>query len=190
MSELHRREFLSGIARNALNSVDKILDTIDAEDSECWEHEDRRRIFDAVLETVGFEELNSIVFAKLKDWIISEVAKEVKAFGDDASTEWINLKFSLATLYHSQGRHDEAELNNLANMTSQVPIDFPKVGMKLFQGLQDFYDRCGGKEKLEGLTTTDVCDYFVKPRTDDVEENILPGVGNENSRNSDSGMLL
>jgi hypothetical protein len=44
--------------------------------------------------------------------------------------------------------------------------DFPKAGVKLFEGIQDFYDRCGGKEVLEGLTTTDVSNIFVKPQTE------------------------
>jgi len=170
MSEHHRREFLSDIASNALNAVDKFLAIADAESSESWEHEHRRRIFDVVLETVGLEELNSIVFTKLKDWIVTEVAKEVEAFGDDDSTECCSLKFSLATLYDSQGRHEEAEQVSLqpincAGMTSQA-LDFPKLGVKLYQGIHDFYDRCGSKEDLEGLTTTQVCDLFIKPQTE------------------------
>jgi len=84
------------------------------------------------------------VFAKLKIGI-SEVAKEVAALGGDESTECI-MKFSLTTLNDSEGRPDEA------GRVLLKPSDFPKV--KLFQGLQDFYDRCDSKEDLEGLTTT------------------------------------
>jgi len=40
------------------------------------------------------------------------------------------------------------------------------IGLKLFQGIEDFYDRCGCKEDLEGLTTSEVCDLFVKPQTE------------------------
>ena len=47
-----------------------------------------------------------------------------------------------------------------------VQNDFPKSGVKLFEGIEDFYDRCGGKEHLVGLTTKEVCDIFVKPQTD------------------------
>jgi hypothetical protein len=53
---------------------------------------------------------------------------------------------------------------------------FSRVGLKLFQGIQDFYDRCGSKDVLEGLTTAQVCDFFVKPIT-------------ENCQNSFCGML-
>ena len=43
--------------------------------------------------------------------------------------------------------------------------EFPKVGVKLFQGIQDFYDRCGGKQVLKDLTTTQASDIFVKALT-------------------------
>jgi hypothetical protein len=47
--------------------------------------------------------------------------------------------------------------------------DFPKVGVKLFQFIQDFYDRCGGEDNLKGLTTAEVCDIFIKPQTKDYQ---------------------
>jgi hypothetical protein len=32
--------------------------------------------------------------------------------------------------------------------------------------IQDFYELCGGRDKLEGITTRQVCRKFVKPRTE------------------------
>ena len=41
---------------------------------------------------------------------------------------------------------------------------FPKFGVKL-SFIDDFIEDCGGLEALEGVTTTDLCEYFVKPAT-------------------------
>jgi tetratricopeptide (TPR) repeat protein len=45
-----------------------------------------------------------------------------------------------------------------------VSLGFPKHGVRL-SFLNAFYEHCGGKEKLLGLTTTDVCEKIVKPLT-------------------------
>ena len=44
-------------------------------------------------------------------------------------------------------------------------LPFPKDGVRL-SFIQEFFNFCGGREKLEGLTTTDVCNEFVKPATE------------------------
>ena len=41
---------------------------------------------------------------------------------------------------------------------------FPKEGVRLSH-LDEFIRACGGKSELEGLTTTDVCEKFIKPWT-------------------------
>ena len=110
MSEGHRREFFSDIYSNAKMAVDKMLAIVDAEKSECGNPEDRRRIFEVVRDTVGFSKLNSIVFAELRDWMIAETVKEVAYLSvNEESIECIDMNFSLADFYESQGRYDEAE---------------------------------------------------------------------------------
>lgn len=47
----------------------------------------------------------------------------------------------------------------------QDNLPFPKLGVKL-SFIGNFYDICGGKTNLDGLTTTDVCNNFIKPLTD------------------------
>ncbi|KAJ3030004.1 Kinesin light chain 3 [Rhizophlyctis rosea] len=42
--------------------------------------------------------------------------------------------------------------------------DLPLLGVQL-SFLDTFIDECGGRQKLEGLTTGQICDSFVKPRT-------------------------
>ena len=48
--------------------------------------------------------------------------------------------------------------------SSTAPLPFPKDGVKL-SFVNEFYGFCGGREKLEGLSTTDVCEKFIKPAT-------------------------
>jgi len=46
----------------------------------------------------------------------------------------------------------------------EEPLKFPKDGVRL-SFVKEFFDFCGGRDKLEGLTTTNVNDQFVKPAT-------------------------
>lgn len=48
-------------------------------------------------------------------------------------------------------------------------IPFPKNGIKLSYLLNEFVKECGGRDALQGKTTTDICDEFVKPLTKDYE---------------------
>ncbi|GFH59439.1 hypothetical protein CTEN210_15915 [Chaetoceros tenuissimus] len=59
----------------------------------------------------------------------------------------------------------DANISRAAHET----IPFPKNGIKLSYLLNEFIDECGGREALEGLTTTDVCNQFVMPATKDYE---------------------
>ena len=43
-------------------------------------------------------------------------------------------------------------------------LPFPKDGIRL-SSIKDFYDACGGKDKLLGLSTTDVNEKYQKPIT-------------------------
>ena len=41
---------------------------------------------------------------------------------------------------------------------------FPKDGVKL-SFIEEFFTVCGGRDKLEGLTTTEVCEQHIKRLT-------------------------
>jgi hypothetical protein len=65
-----------------------------------------------------------------------------------------------------------------ANTSSAIPLtdasdkspalNFPKDGVRLSY-INEFYDACGGKEKLAGLTTTQVNELFQKTMTASVQ---------------------
>jgi tetratricopeptide (TPR) repeat protein len=61
-----------------------------------------------------------------------------------------------APIQLSQSGSDE-ELENISS-------SFPKHGVKL-RHYDEFIQLCGGRNRLKGLTTTDVCDQFIKPMT-------------------------
>jgi hypothetical protein len=42
---------------------------------------------------------------------------------------------------------------------------FPTLGITL-TGILEFVEQCGGRERLEGLTTTQVCHNIMKPMTE------------------------
>ncbi|GFH55521.1 TPR-like protein [Chaetoceros tenuissimus] len=64
---------------------------------------------------------------------------------------------------------EAAASSNDTSKAAHETIPFPKNGIKLSYLLNDFVVECGGREALEGLTTTEVCDNFVKPATKDYE---------------------
>lgn len=55
---------------------------------------------------------------------------------------------------------------NIKNGQVEAPPErpFPKLGITL-KGIYDFIDRCGGREVLSYLSTSQVCEKFVKPMT-------------------------
>ena len=59
-------------------------------------------------------------------------------------------------------------LQGLVNLVMKKPaassLPFPKDGIRL-SSMKDFYAACGGKDKLLGLTTTDVNEKYQKPIT-------------------------
>eukprot|EP01041_Mallomonas_annulata_P013717 gene13717-29173_t len=48
--------------------------------------------------------------------------------------------------------------------TTDRQIPFPKIGVRL-SVFRYFIKECGGKSELIGLSTTEVCDRFLKPLT-------------------------
>ena len=61
--------------------------------------------------------------------------------------------------------HDDDDNNNNNQITiAASSLPFPKDGIRL-SSISVFYNACGGRDKLIGLTTTEVNDKFLKPIT-------------------------
>ena len=59
---------------------------------------------------------------------------------------------------------DNTNINVSITTTIASSLPFPKDGIRL-SSIKDFYDACGGKDNLKGLTTTDVNEKYQKPLT-------------------------
>jgi tetratricopeptide (TPR) repeat protein len=46
---------------------------------------------------------------------------------------------------------------------------FPKAGVQLSYIVDEFYEECGGREALKCLTTEQVCEQFIKPKTQELQ---------------------
>lgn len=71
MSNTHRSEFLEDVSSRAIDSINQMLATINAEKSQCYKEEDKERIFTIVRQEVGFHRVNSLIFEGMRDWMIS-----------------------------------------------------------------------------------------------------------------------
>jgi hypothetical protein len=45
----------------------------------------------------------------------------------------------------------------------------PKAGVQLSYKVDEFYDECGGREALKDLTTKQVCEQFIKSKTQELQ---------------------
>ena len=108
MSPAEREDFKEAIKNDATGSIDTMLATIDVRRSECWNPDDKIRIFDAVERTEGgVEGINSLVFERLRVWVIDTAEESLKNCSDDLDRA--KCEQSLGLLHMHQGRDDLAE---------------------------------------------------------------------------------
>eukprot|EP01041_Mallomonas_annulata_P005449 gene5449-10948_t len=58
---------------------------------------------------------------------------------------------------------DHISKHNEPTLQKTMP-SFPKVGVRL-NALDEFIELCGGRDALQGFTTTEICNNFIKPLT-------------------------
>jgi tetratricopeptide (TPR) repeat protein len=101
-----RMHFIDDILEDGVGSIGRMLSQIDVKNSECFKPEDRTRIFEAIENSIGFSELNQMVFERLRDWVI--VAMREETTNDKNSTD-VRYLDALARIYQDQGNYAEAE---------------------------------------------------------------------------------
>lgn len=112
MSRAEQQKFFADIQVDH-NCVREMLAKIDVERSECYMPSDRSRIFAVVKESVGFGKLNSIVFDRMRKWIVDVIEAEVRHNKDLSDRERLELKRTLADQYLNFGNYDRAEELNV-----------------------------------------------------------------------------
>ena len=119
--------FLEDIRADTEGSINKMLAAIDAERSECFKQDDRDRIFHVVKTEVGFAGVNSMVFERMRDWVIDATREVMEEAAGDA-LEQLYLKRALAELYRQQGAYQQAEqlhLEVLERFKEQLGANHP-----------------------------------------------------------------
>ena len=103
-----KRRFLTGIERDH-NQYYSMLGRVNTEASSCSRVEDRDSIHESIKHSVGFSNLNRMLFKVLEGWMEEQLrgqATAVSAAGDEEmAMAW---KATLANVLALQGRNDEA----------------------------------------------------------------------------------
>jgi tetratricopeptide (TPR) repeat protein len=101
-----RQHFIDDVLAAPARSINRMLSQINVKNSECFKPEDRERIFQAIKSSVGFSELNRMVFERLRDWVIVAMREETAKGENSTDARYLN---ALAGLYEGQGKYVEAE---------------------------------------------------------------------------------
>lgn len=92
----------------------KMISHIDVCKSESWNPEDRRRIFEVVEKSVGFDGVNKMIVGKMQTWVIDILkshlvsSNTVNASEPISQETMINRRMALGDLYELQGSYPEA----------------------------------------------------------------------------------
>eukprot|EP01031_Cornospumella_fuschlensis_P026840 gene26840-32438_t len=111
MSPEEEQKFIHDLSMD-YGAVDDMLASVNVEKSEAWNQEDRRKIFDVVRCTVGFNKINAMVFERMRGWVISVMEAVLKAKSiqkGEGDPETLSSMDDLAVLYSSQGLYDKSE---------------------------------------------------------------------------------
>ena len=112
MSEKEQKQFIDDISGDVTSTIDKMLATIDAKKSESFNPEDRDKIFSVIVQTVGFNRINSMVFEQFRNWVVEisrgHLDKQNELLGPNHPNTLSSMN-NLAGLYKNQGKYDLAE---------------------------------------------------------------------------------
>ena len=115
---------------NGTDAIDNMLAVIDAEKSECYHQQDKARIFDVVRKTVGFDNINSLLFSEMREFVISATERR---FDAETTNDVLKIKYGiiLGKLYTAQGRFDSAEPLLVSSLQCAKGID--NINLTFFQ---------------------------------------------------------
>jgi tetratricopeptide (TPR) repeat protein len=110
MTRADEENFVQAVKEESY-AVLKMIGTINLELSEAFNPADKDRIFDVVRSTVGFDALNSVIFERLRVWVIEVIENAIEIASTPA--DQLLLKFGLASLLRQQGRFRESDAHFL-----------------------------------------------------------------------------
>jgi tetratricopeptide (TPR) repeat protein len=108
MTTSSKQQFLDDILGDTDSEINQMLGTINVERSQCFKPSDREMIFNSIQKSIGFSQLNGLVFEKLRAWVVSSLEEEMKTErGHMKDPKYLT---ALASLYQNQGVYDKAEV--------------------------------------------------------------------------------
>jgi tetratricopeptide (TPR) repeat protein len=162
-------QFLEDIVcKDTTEEMNKMFAMINVRKSKCFKSEDRIRIFQAIESSVGFNRLNTIVFEKIRDWVIEVMEIQLQQSTQSTSTVidsstsdqnfmtqdfHLRIMMALAVLYKNQGVYEKAEplyVNCLRQRKQLLGEDHPDTLWSL-NGLGSLYKKEGKYHEAEPL---------------------------------------
>lgn len=105
MSQSERMNFTEEFLRN-FESVNQMTATVDTRKAKARSDLDRERIFAAVESGSGFDHVNSVIFNRMRKWLLDSALQGLADSTDDTETR--SWKTNIARLLRSQGKLREA----------------------------------------------------------------------------------
>jgi len=99
--------FHKGIDSNFRSAMDALV-TTQAQKAQAFNPDDRKMIFAAIEETVGFDSLNAKVKDQMRNWFIEtgeEMADKMEKQGKGGTSEFAHLAFNLGTMFKDFDAH-------------------------------------------------------------------------------------
>lgn len=120
-TSLQQREaFVFQIKHSPTAIINLMLSTIKTRNCEARSKDDQDRIQSIIETEVGFDQMDSLIFQKMREWVIwalRQTIQEVQVITNQSESsksneteELYHLKLSLGTLLYDQGKKNESEL--------------------------------------------------------------------------------
>jgi tetratricopeptide (TPR) repeat protein len=173
MSNEEQRRFVRSIALDTSGTINKMLATIDVEQSTCYKEEDLEQIKSVVRETVGFGAINKIVFERFREWFLETVDRLMKEETD--FNKRLDLMHNLAILYKDQGKYAQAEplfVECLKHRREALGSSHPDT-LSLLNNLALLYKNQGRYKEAEELYLETIRNSEAIKETDEEDEGSL-----------------
>jgi hypothetical protein len=86
MSRADRVTFVKSIVADCQGEVNRMLSVVNVQRSEAFNDADRKRIFEVVAASIGFDGINALVFGRMRSWVVDTAIAALDEVGGSAST--------------------------------------------------------------------------------------------------------
>jgi hypothetical protein len=112
MTEESKKELFDHLDQDPLGTIDKLMATFDSINTTCYRREDEFQIQSAIVNNIGYSELNEEIMKRLKEWILTTYERKFiwrkDHFGKTEEKTLLTMK-NLALLYDYEDKSEKAE---------------------------------------------------------------------------------